>query len=215
MSLGILNNISRRSFMFRGVKAAAVAGALPLAAVSLTGCSTNWIDTAIKDLPIAISIAQSIASILAIATGNGYISQTAAQAISALQGPIVTLLDALKDAINAYNASKTETNLGRVTDTLTQILQDLPKLLPLLQFKDSNTQLAITSAVSLLITTLTSIQILIPAPVAALGRFKVTANVAAARVALANKTVVPSDVQVKSQFNVMMYTNGFPQLVIN
>lgn len=207
--------LNRRSFFGRSAIALAVLPFGSAMVFSTTGCNTSWIQTAINDVPVAISIAQSISAIVTLATGQAIITPIIADGIQTAANVVTAGLKTLQDAINAYNTSKSSTGLAKVIDSLNQTLSDLPNILPTLTFTDQATKVAITTGVTLLISTLSAIQVLIPSPVAATATRKVNGRLAAAHSALATSVEVPSAKQVKGQYNSVLWLNGYGQLAIN
>lgn len=203
---------TRRQFLTRS---AVTLVALPLAGSALTACSTSWITTAVADIPTAISIADSVSAIIALATGNSLITPAVSASIAIVATAVKAGLLTLQDLINQYQVSKSVTILGKIEDTLTQLLADLSNLLPTLTFADQATKVAITSGVSLLIGVLSAIQVLIPSTLG--GSAVVTATRsrrAAANVKLAPATVLPTSAQIKSQFNAVVFLNGYESAII-
>jgi hypothetical protein len=211
--------MNRRNFLTRSGAALALAPLAGSAALfTTTGCSTSWINTAIADIPTAIAIAQSISAIVTLATGNALITPAAAALIETAASVAKAGLLTLQDAINTYQKNPSTTTLAKITDTLNQLLTDLPNILPTLTFTDQATKVAITTGITLLISVLSSIQLLIPAPVIAAGTRSASRNLSSARVILANKNakiVVPSVDQIKSQFNSVVALNGYADVAIN
>lgn len=207
--------LTRRNFMSgSAVSLVASASAGSFLTLSTTGCSTSWINTAVADIPTAIAIAQSISAIVTLATGNALITPAAAALIDTAAGVVKSGLLTLQDAINVYQSDKSTTNLGKVTDTLNQLLVDLPNILPTLTFVDQATKVSITTGITLLISVLSAIQVLVPAQIANAGARKASPRLASTQALLSGKVVIPSKDQIKSQFNSVVALNGYPQVVI-
>lgn len=203
--------LPRRRFLKSATMALAAVSATGLVVGTTTGCNDSWIQTAINDMPAAIAIIESIASIASLATGNALITPAIATIINTAASLIKSGLLALQDAITAYQSSKSSTTLGKIDDTLAQLLADLNTLLPQITILDQATKTAITTGIALLISTLSTIQVLIPpsvSPAAAASRR------AQAHATLASRTVLPTAAQIKSQFNAVVTLNGYPSAVV-
>lgn len=185
---------------------AITAAVLPVATgltLATTGCSTSWIDIAIKDIPVAEGIANSILGIVALASGNGTLSSADATLIEAAGTAILAGLTTLEALIKQYKAAPNASVLDKIDVALTDLQTNLASILKVGGIKDSNLQIAISTAVGLAIAVISAIQTLVPAaPVSSAVR-------RAAPQKLLKATVVPDSAQIVSMFNAVLVLHGF------
>lgn len=190
---------------------AITAAVLPVATgltLATTGCSTSWIDTAIKDIPVAEGIAQSILGIAALAGGNGAMDPAIAALIKVAGTAVTAGLTTLEALINQYKTAPNSSVLDKIDVALTDLQTNLGSILQVSGIKDANLQIAISSAVGLAIAVISAIQTLVPAaPVSSAVR-------RAASHKLVKATVVPSADQIASMFNAVMVLHGFEQFQV-
>lgn len=176
----------------------------------LEGCSTSWITTLENDIPELVNIASSIISIVALATGNGTLAAASAALITAetqiLQGGLQTL----QDAVTAYNGGKGQGTVQAISDALKAVATDAQTMIAKIMAAGigipTTVQTAIVAGIGLLITIISSIQLLLPgAPVpVAVGQTataKAKANVA--------KTAPPNATQIRTGYNSVLVMQGF------
>lgn len=189
--------------------------ALAVAAVSatgiVTGCDTSWINTAIADIPTAISIADSISAIVTLATGTSIITPAIAAVIEVSATAIKAGLSELQTLINTYQSSKDTTTLGKIDDTLTQLASDLSGLLSQFSFADQNTKTVLTTAATLLLSVINALQLLVPPSATSLATHPFR-RVAPA--ALKSKPVLPSKEQIQTLFNSTAVLTGYASVQV-
>lgn len=190
---------------------AITAAVLPVATgltLATTGCSTNWIDVAIKDIPTAEGIANSILGIAALASGNGTLDAPLAALVNTAGTMVIAGLTTLEALINQYKTAPNSSVLDKIDVALTDLQTNLGSILQVSGIKDSNLQIAISTAVGLAIAVISAIQTLVPAaPVSSALR-------RAASHKLLKATVVPDSAQISSMFNAVMVLHGFEQFQV-
>lgn len=196
-------NFNRRQIL----KSSAIAAiTLPVASVStlsMVGCSTSWIDTAIADIPTAEAIANSILGIVALATGNGSLDASIAVLINTAGTAVTAGLATLQALITDYKTAPNSSILDKIDVALTDLQTNLGAILQVAKVKDSNLQISISTAVGLAIAVVSAIQTLVPAaPVSSAIR-------RAAPVKLLKPTVVPKKEDIASLYNAVMVLHGF------
>src|SRR5580704_10563698 len=135
-----------------------------LLAISLlaTGCTAQWISVALADLPVLLQMALNIGSLVTtLRSGQDITSAetTAIQNISAEASKDLNLLQAL---YNQYQASPSASALQKIQSTVADINQNLPALLQAAHIADPVLAARMSSAVNLILTTVTSFAALIP-----------------------------------------------------
>lgn len=195
--------LNRRQLLKSTAIAAVTLPIASAAVLSTTGCSTAWIETALADLPTAEGIAQSILGIVALASGNGTMDIAIAALISTAGTAVQAGLVTLQALITDYKATPSSTTLDKIDAALTDLQTNLASILSVGGIKNSDLQVAISTAVGLAIAVVSAIQTLIPAaPVS-------TAVRRAAPNKLLKPTVVPSKEQISSMYNAVMVLHGF------
>ena len=170
------------------------------AALVLAGCSTSWIKTALADLPVITQVALNIASIVAAAQGKGQAGAavtTQIQNISSQVKSDLTLVQNLIDTYQSAPAASRATLLTQISTSLADAQTNLKSILTAVHVDNAALQATIVAAVGVAVTTLVSIESLIPAP-------KGTVNASA-------PIKPPSSSQLKREFNAIFVANGFPQ----
>ena len=200
--------ITRRQFG-KGTAALAAATAL-IAMPELEGCSTSWITTLENDIPELVNIAGSIISIVALATGNGTLVANDAALITAATQVLQTTLQALQTAVAAYNGGKGQGTVQAISAALAAVATDAQKVIAAITASGvavpTNVQTSIVAGIGLLVTIVSSIQLLLPnAPVPA--TVGLTAK-ASATTAIA-KTAPPNKAQIRSGYNAVLVLQGF------
>jgi hypothetical protein len=193
--------LDRRLFLKLSVAGAAVA----VVSLPTLGCSTAWITTVLNDLPVVISIAQSIVAVVAEATGNGALAPIDAALISAAASALSTGLTALQDAVNAYNSNNSG-GLAPVIAALLAAQTDATKVVSSLVAAgvtvNSDVQMIITAAMGTAATILAAIQSLIPGAAPASVTAKATATVAL------GKVTMPNAESLKYGYNSVLWLHG-------
>lgn len=203
-----MENITRRQF---GKTSAAMVAATALIAMpELEGCSTSWITTLENDIPELVNIAGSIISIVALATGNGTLVAADGALITAATQVLQAALQTLQDAVTAYNGGKGQGTVAAISDALAAVATDAQALIAKLTAAGvaipTNVQTSIVAGIGLLVTIVSSIQLLLPnAPVPATVGLTAKAKAKAS----AAKTAPPSAGQIRTGFNSVLVLQGF------
>jgi hypothetical protein len=194
--------MNRRTFL----TSSAAIGAVTVLPLSLTGCNTSWIQTAIKDLPTIQTILTSLAAITLDATGNGMLDPITQGIIDTAISSAAVGLSATQAAITAYNANPAASTLSDIDSALSAELPKLSDILAAVHVKNSALINTITGSVNLAISVIASIQLLLPNSTAA-ARYR-AAGVAAPVVTL------PTPKEIANQYNLIVVTNGFSKHTI-
>jgi len=195
MAMGKEQRMKRLS---NALLACALAGCL-----TLQGCSTSWVDTAVKDLPIVLNIVTDVLSVVSVAQGHGSISPGEAAAIQAVAAQATLDLQLIQQLIVSYNDNPTATTLEKIQAAITDAQNNLQAILTAAHIKDPGTQATVTAAVGLALTTLLAIESLLP-----------TQQAASARFARRGAPKLPKPAELKKHFNQIMRDGGYSQLQI-
>ncbi len=207
-------NINRRQF---GTLAVAGAAAMTTggSVLMIDGCSTSWITTLENDLPQLINIASSIISIVSLASGNGTLPAALAPEITAAAQALQASLTLLQDAVNAYNGGKGNGTLAAVSAAVAAVQADAQKVIAALPAGtvSTNLEVAIVSGIGLLVTIISSIQLLMPATPAPTPALAATVDRAKATAAM-GKATLPDAATIKAGYNAVLVHCGFGSATI-
>jgi hypothetical protein len=133
-------------------------------AISLaaTGCSAQWINLALQDLPVLTQMALNIATLVStLASGQQASAADAAviQNISAQASRDLNLLQAL---YSEYKINPSGTTLQKIQNVISDLNQNLPALLQSAHIGNPVLSARITAAVNLILTTVSSFAALMP-----------------------------------------------------
>lgn len=154
---------SRREMLSTGAKAALVVGAAGAALATESCNSSQWLQTAINDLPTILSIAESIISIVGAAQG---VADPAALSLAQkFAGEANTDLQTLKAILDGYNASTNKTtDLQKIDALLLSVQSNLSSVEGALHISNPALQAAVSAGVSSALVIIVALQSLIPPP---------------------------------------------------
>ncbi|HEU5411775.1 MAG TPA: hypothetical protein VFU57_12200 [Candidatus Acidoferrales bacterium] len=176
------------------------------AALFIAGCSTSWIKIALADLPIITQVALNIASIVAAAQSKGQAGAAANTQIQFVANQVQSDLTLVENLINTYQSTSAASRagiVGQISTALADAQSNLKSILTAVHVDNVALQSTITAAVAIAISTLTSIQSLIPQPAPA----PAPASAKSARASVPP----PSAKELRAEFNRIFNSNGFPQ----
>ena len=130
--------------------------------IAATGCTAQWINVALQDLPVLTQMALNIATLVS-AFASGQQASTAdvavIQNISAQASRDLNLLQLL---YNEYKAAPSATTLQKIQNVISDLDQNLPNLLQSAHISNPTVSARITAAVNLILTTVNSFAALMP-----------------------------------------------------
>lgn len=125
-----------------------------------TGCSPNWINIALQDLPVLTQMALNIATLASTFSRQQNPADLATiQNISAQASRDLNLLQTL---YNEYKASPNAATLAKIQSAIEVINQHLPALLESAHISNSLLTARVTAAVNLILATVNNFAALIP-----------------------------------------------------
>ncbi len=130
--------------------------------IAATGCSAQWINIALQDLPVLTRMALNIATLVGtLATGKQTNNADLAvvQNISAQASRDLNLLQTLYDE---YKANPNDATLARIQSMIAALNQNLPSLLESAHISNPLLTARVTAAVNLILGTVNSFAALIP-----------------------------------------------------
>lgn len=196
--------MNRRRFLGTSIAIAATTATTLVA----TGCDSSWITTAEQDIDPAVSIVESIAAVVLAASGNGEIIPVALPIATASVAAAKAALVTLKAALDAYQASKSPSQLGKIDDAVTAALASFAELMHTMTgLVPTNILSIITTGVGIITSVLSSLQLVIPASPAALKAKPYRST--APSMLLTKKAAPPSPAQMLYGYNAVVVLNGF------
>src|SRR5438477_5732053 len=127
-----------------------------------TGCSVQWISVALADLPFLTQMALNITALIATLQSGEQLSPTEALGIQNISIEASKDLILLQGLYNAYKSNPSPATLQKIKTVIADINQNLPALLQAVHISDAALSVRITAAVSLIVTTVSSFESLIP-----------------------------------------------------
>lgn len=128
--------------------------------IAATGCSPNWINIALQDLPVLTQMALNIAMLARTFSGQQNPADLAViQNISAQTSRDLNLLLTL---YNEYKANPNATALAKIQSAIEVINQHLPALLESAHIANPLLNARVTAAVNLILATVNNFAALIP-----------------------------------------------------
>ena len=159
-------------------------------ALATTGCSAQWMNVALADLPALTQMALNIATLVTTLQSGKQVDPadiTAVQNISAEASRDLSLLQSL---YNEYKANPNASTLQKIQSTIADISQSLPLLLQSAHISDPVTAARVSAGVNLILTTVSSFAALMP-----------QANPTTSQTVAGVKIAIPNAKELKSQWN--------------
>jgi hypothetical protein len=148
-------NMNRRDML----KTSVASGAVVMASASIAGCNASqWIQTALADLPVVIQI---ITSILSIA-GRGNPDPAILAKVSQLGDEAKKDLALAQSLIQQYQSAPNADTLSKIETALTTALNSLQAILTAFHVVDPGIMTAVAAALGSAITVVLAIQSLLP-----------------------------------------------------
>ncbi len=157
--------------------------------IAATGCSSQWINIALQDLPVLTQMALNIAGLVGTVSGKQANPSDLAviQNISAQAGRDLNLLQSL---YAEYKANPNAATLAKIQSAIADINQNLPALLESAHVSNPLLTARVTAAVNLILATVNSFAALMPSPTGVKARTLVTP--------------LPSASELKTQWNLQV-----------
>ena len=137
--------------------------ALALAiALAATGCSAQWINTALQDLPVLTQMALNIATLVSTLAAGRQASAADTAVIQNISAQASRDLNLLQTLYNEYKASPTPTTLQKIQSAISDLNQNLPTMLQSAHISNATLSARIAAAVNLILATVNSFAALMP-----------------------------------------------------
>ena len=145
--------------------------ALVLALVSATtGCTSQWVNVAVQDLPVLTQMALNIATLVSTLAAGKQASTADVAVIQNISAQASRDLNLLQSLYNEYKASPNNTTLQKIQNIISGLNQNLPALLQAAHISNPILSVRVSAAINLIISTVNSVASLMPQSSAATSR---------------------------------------------
>jgi len=133
-------------------------------AISLaaTGCSAQWVNLALQDLPVLTQMALNIATLVSTLASGQQASAADAAVIQNISAQASRDLNLLQSLYSEYKATPSPSTLQKIQNVISDLNQNLPALLQSAHIGNAVLAARITAAVNLILTTVNSFAALMP-----------------------------------------------------
>ena len=127
-----------------------------------TGCSANWISTALADLPVLVQMALNLGTLVTTLQSNRQLTPAEAAAIQNISAEASRDLNLLQTLYSDYKAHPSASTLQKIQASIADMNQNLPAILQAAHVIDPVLSARVSAAVSLILSTVNSFAALIP-----------------------------------------------------
>jgi hypothetical protein len=184
--------------------------ALVLALLSVTtGCTPQWVNVAVQDLPVLTQMALNIANLVALLASGKQASAADVAVVQNISAQASRDLNLLQSLYNDHKANPSNTTLQKIQNVIADLNQNLPALLQAAHISNPTLSARVSAAVNLILSTVNSVASLMP------QSSPVTARKAQARPLLGSKDLKKQwNLQVCSPTGNNVMDEAFSQSVI-
>lgn len=151
--------------------------ALTLAlAIATTGCSAQWINIALQDLPVLTQMALNIATLVGTMSANRPGSTADLAVIQNISTQASRDLNLLQTLYADYKASPNATTIAKIQAVIAGLNRNLPALLESAHISNAVLTARVTAAVNLILATVNSFAALIPRAATASARIAIASQ---------------------------------------
>jgi len=130
--------------------------------VAVTGCSAQWINIALQDLPVLTQMALNVATLVSTLAAGKQASAADVAVIQNISAQASRDLNLLQTLYSNYKANPSGTTLQKIQDVVSDLNQNLPTLLESAHISNAMLSARITAAVNLILSTVNSFAALMP-----------------------------------------------------
>ncbi len=145
-------------------------------AIATTGCSSQWIDTALQDLPVLTQMALTLATLVSTLSSGQQASSADVAVIQNISAQASRDLNLLQTLYNEYKANPSTSTLRKIQNAIADLNQNLPASLQAAHISNATLSARISAAVNLILTTVNSFASLMPQVAAPASRKAKTWN---------------------------------------
>src|ERR1700686_5424912 len=131
-------------------------------AIAATGCSAQWINIALQDLPVLTQMALNIATLVSALASGQQASTADIAVIQNISAQASRDLNLLQTLYSEYKATPSASTLQKIQNAIADLNQNLPTLLQSAHIANPVLSARITAAVNLILTTVNSFAALMP-----------------------------------------------------
>ena len=131
-------------------------------AIAATGCSAQWINIALQDLPVLTQMALNIATLVSALASGQQASTADIAVIQNISAQASRDLNLLQTLYAEYKANPSASTLQKIQNVIADLNQNLPTLLQSAHVSNPTLSARITAAVNLILTTVNSFAALMP-----------------------------------------------------
>ena len=130
--------------------------------MTFTGCTAQWINIALQDLPVLTQMALNIATLVSALQAGREASSADVAVVQNISAQASRDLNLLQTLYGEYKASPNSTTLQKIQNVIADLNQNLPALLESAHISNATLTARITAAVNLILTTINSFASLMP-----------------------------------------------------
>jgi hypothetical protein len=131
-------------------------------ALAATGCSSQWINIALQDLPVLTQMTLNIATLASVLASGQQINSGDVAVIQNISAQASRDLNLLQALYAEYKSNPSSTTLQKIQNVISDLDHSLPALLESAHISNSTLTARITAAVNLILTTVNSFAALMP-----------------------------------------------------
>ena len=131
-------------------------------AIAATGCSAQWINIALQDLPVLTQMALNIATLVSALASGQQASTADIAVIQNISAQASRDLNLLQTLYGEYKANPSATTLQKIQNAIADLNQNLPTLLQSAHISNPMLSARIAAAMNLILTTVNSFAALMP-----------------------------------------------------
>jgi hypothetical protein len=127
-----------------------------------TGCSAQWINIALQDLPVLTQMALNIATLVSALVSGQQANSGDVAVIQNISAQASRDLNLLQSLYADYKANPSATTLQKIQNAISDLNQNLPALLESAHISNPTLATRITAAVNLILSTVNNFAALMP-----------------------------------------------------
>ena len=131
-------------------------------AIATTGCSAQWINIALQDLPVLTQMALNIATLVGTLSSNKPPNTADLAVIQNISAQASRDLNLLQTLYSEYKENPSDTTLRKIQNVIAGLNRNLPALLESAHISNPVLNARVTAAVGLILSTVNSFAALIP-----------------------------------------------------
>lgn len=131
-------------------------------AIAATGCSAQWINIALQDLPVLTQMSLNTATLVSTLASGKQPAPPTSQLFRTSQAQASRDLNLLQTLYSEYKANPSGTTLAKIQNVISDLNQNLPALLQSAHISNAVLSARVTAAVNLILTTVNGFASLMP-----------------------------------------------------